>query len=93
MRHHTYVKGRPTCTIREEKGRKNKIEGASHFRDLKMNIKKLSRKERTTLAPWILEITWNLADQRTVLGRKIRANQGEQRLLTQRFQATLKEDR
>ena len=45
------------------------------------------------MAPWILDTTWKIADQRTELGRKIRTNQGEHRVLTRQFQAALKEDR
>ena len=87
-----YVKGRTTWPIQEENER-TRQEGASHFRDLKRRAKKLSRKDRTTLSPWILDTTWKLADKRTALGRKCRANQGERRVLTRSFQAALKEDR
>ena len=45
------------------------------------------------MAPWILDTTWKIADQRTELGRKIRTNQGEHRVLTRQFQAALKEGR
>ena len=74
-RHRAYVKGRTTWPIQEEKGR-TRQEGASHFRDLKRRVQKPSRKDRTTSAPWILDKTWKLADQRTALGRKCRYNQG-----------------
>ena len=46
------------------------IEGDLHFRALKRNIKKPPRKDRSTLEPWISYITWKIADQRKVLGRK-----------------------
>ena len=64
-----------------------------HFRYLKRKIKKPSRKDRSTLVPWIPDTTWKIADQRTEQGRKSRTNQGEHRVLTRRFQAELKEDR
>ena len=64
-----------------------------HFRDLKRRVKKPSRKDRTTSAPWILDINWKMAYKRTELGRKCRVNQGEHRVLTQRFHMSLKEDR
>ena len=44
--------------------------------DRKRNIKKLSRKDISTLALWILDTTWKIADQRMALGRKSRTNQG-----------------
>ena len=69
------------------------IDGDLHFRALKSKIKKLSRKDRSTSAPWILDTTWKIADQRTALVRKSRTNQGEHRVLTQRSQADLNEDR
>ena len=93
MRHRAYVKVRTTCPIREEKGRTRQIEVDLHFRYLKRKIKKPSRKDRSTLALWISDTTWNIADQRTALVRKSRTNQGELRVLTQRFQAALKEYR
>ena len=62
-----------------------------HFRALKRKIKKPSRKDRSTSAPWILGTTWKIADQRMALGRKSRTNQVERRVLTQRFHASLKE--
>ena len=49
---------------------------------LKGNIKKLSRKYRSTLSPWISDTTWKIAYQRMALGRKIRTNPGEFRVLT-----------
>ena len=67
-------------------------EGALHLRALKKKTKKPSRKERSTLAPWISDITWKIADQRTTLERKSRTNQGEHRVLTLWFQSALKED-
>ena len=63
------------------------------FKALKRKVKKPTRKDRTTSALWISETTWKLVDQRMELGKKRRANQGERRLLAQRFQAALKEDR
>ena len=72
--HHEYIKGRTTWPIQKEKGRTRQIEGASRFRDLKMKANKPSRKDRTTSALWIFYTTWKLADQRTALGRKSRAN-------------------
>ena len=39
-----------------------------------------------------MDTTWKLADQRPELGKKSRANQGERRVLSRRFQAALKED-
>ena len=76
-----------------EKGITRQIEGDLQFRDLKSSIKKPSRNDRTTSATWILETIWKLEDQRMALGRKSRSNQGERKVLTQRFQAALKEDR
>ena len=64
-----------------------------HFRALKRKIKKPSGKYRSTLAPWISDTTWKIADHRTTLGSKIRTNQEEHRVLTRRFLAALKEDR
>ena len=90
-RYRAYSKGRTTWPIWEDKGRISQIEGAFHFRALKRNIKKPSRKDRTTSAPWISDTTWKLADQRKALGRKSRANQEERRVLTRWFQAALKE--
>ena len=62
-----YVKGRTTWPIQEYKGI-TRQEGASHFRYLKRKVKKPSRKDITTLAPWISDKTWKLAYQRTALG-------------------------
>ena len=39
-----------------------------------------------------MDTTWNLLDQRMSLGSMSRANQGERRVLTRRFQAALNED-
>ena len=88
-----YVRGRTTWPVREEKGRTRQIEGDLHFKDLKRKIKKPSRKDRSTLSPWIPETTWKIADQRTALLSKTRTNQEEHRVLTRRFQEALKEDR
>ena len=46
-----------------------------NLRDLKRKINKPSRKNISTLEPWISDTTWKIADQRTKLGRKIRTNQ------------------
>ena len=64
-----------------------------HFKALKRNIKKKSRKDRSNSVPWISETTGKIVDQRTALGRKSRTNQGEHRVLTRRFQAALKKGR
>ena len=93
MSHCTYVKGRTTWPVQEDKGGIRQIEGDFHFRDLKRKIKKPSRKDRSTLLPWISGTTWKIADQRTSLGRKSVTNQGEHRVLTRQFQSALKEDR
>ena len=53
-RHRAYVKGRTTWPIQEEKKITRHNEGALHFRALKRKVKKPSKKDRTTLAPWIL---------------------------------------
>ena len=45
------------------------------------------------VAPWILEITWRLAEQRTALRRTHTADQRKIRRATRRFQVELKEDR
>ena len=57
MRHRAYIKGRTTWSIREDKWRRRLIEGDLHFRYLKRNTKKPSRKDRQNSAPWILEKT------------------------------------
>ena len=44
----TYVKGKTTWPIWEEKGRARQNEGDSNLRALKRKVKKLSRKDRTT---------------------------------------------
>ena len=67
--------------------------GDSNFMALKQRVKNLSRKEITTYAPWISDITWSLEDQMAEMGRKCIANQGEHRILMWRFQVALKEDR
>ena len=74
-RHCTYVKGQTTWPIREEKERTRQTDGALHFRDLKRKINKLSRMDRSTSELWISDTTWNIADQRTALGRKSTTNQ------------------
>ena len=91
-RHHTYVKVKTTWPIHEEKG-STRQEVSSQFRDLKSRFKKPSRKDRTTLAPWISDTTCNVEDQRTALGRKCISNQGERRVLMRRLQAALKDNR
>ena len=92
MMHREYLKGRTTWPIREEKGTTQKIGGDLHFRNMKRKIKKPSSKEISSSAPWISDITWKIADQRTTLERKSRTNQGEHRVLTLWFQSALKED-
>ena len=62
MMHRAYVKGRTTWPIREEKEIKRQIEGDFKFRDLKRKIKKTSRKDRSTSAPWISDTTWKIED-------------------------------
>ena len=64
-----------------------------HFKDLKRKFKKPSSKYRTTSSPWILDTTCNLEYQRTTLVRKSRASQVERRVLTRKFQKSLKEYR
>ena len=64
-----------------------------YFMDLKRKIKKPSRKDISTLATWILDTTWKIADQRMSLRRNSRTNLGEHRVLMRRFQEALKEDR
>ena len=91
-RHRAYVTGRTTWPIREEKGRTRQNEGASHFRALKRKVKKPLSKDRTISAPWILDTTWKLADQRMALGRNSRANQVERMVLTRRLQVALMEE-
>ena len=91
-RHHWYGKVWATCSIMEAKGGIEQ-EGGSQSIALKQRVKKPSQTGQTTTAPWISDITWRLADQRAALGRKLTANQGEQRMLMRRFQAALKEDR
>ena len=76
MRYRAYVKGRTTWLIQEKKGRTRQIEGVLHFRAMKRKIKNLSRKDRSTLVPWISDTTWKIADQRTALGSRSRTNQG-----------------
>ena len=61
MRHCAYVKGRTTWPIQEEKGRTRQIEGDFHFRDLTRKIKKLSRKDVSTSALWILDTNRKIA--------------------------------
>ena len=46
------------------------------FRALKRNIKKLSRKDRPTLAPLISDTTWKILYQIKALGKKRRTNLG-----------------
>ena len=92
-RDRAYVKGRTTWPIREEKGKTRYIEGDLKFRDLKRKIKKPSRKDRSTSAPWISDTTWKIAYHRTALGKKSRTNQVECRVLTRRFRVDLKEYR
>ena len=46
-RHYTYLKGRTTWPIQEEKGRTSQ-DGDSLFRDLKGRVKKPSRKDIAT---------------------------------------------
>ena len=62
MRHRAYIKGRTTWPIQEEKGRTRQIEGDFHFRDMKRKIKKLSRKDISTLALWISDTNRKIAD-------------------------------
>ena len=62
MRHRAYFKGRTTWPIQEEKGRTRQIKGAFHFRYLKRKIKKLSRKDISTSAPWISDNNRKIAD-------------------------------
>ena len=45
------------------------------------------------MAPWILDTTWKISDQRTALGSKSRTSKGEHRVLMRRFQAAFKEVR
>ena len=92
MRNSAYVNGRTTWPIQEEKRRTRQIEGVLHFRYMKFNIKKTSREDRSTSAPLILDTSCKIFYHRTALGRKIRTNQGEHRVLTRRFQVSLKED-
>ena len=66
--------------IREQKGETRHIEVDFHFKALKKKIKKPSRKDRSTLSPWISDTTWKIPYQRTALGRKSRTNQGERRV-------------
>ena len=91
-RQRRYFKEKSIWTITATK-RGTRQEGDSHFNNLKMGVKKPLRKRRTTTVPLISDATWELADQRAALGRKLTANQQECRTLAQRFQAALKEDR
>ena len=90
-RQHGYTKGRTTWYILVKGGTRQEVD--SQFMALKRRVKKPSRKDRTTSAPWISDTTWKLSDQRTALESKCRSNQGEHRVLTQSIQAALKEDR